>query len=79
MNLAIGFCLGFSLGVALMLGLGEQSWESRMKSMLVACELKAAPHERAYVAWRLSEGFRCAAVNDRARVWAPRVIVSKEE
>ena len=78
MNFAIGACLGLSLGIAVMLGLGEQSWESRMKSMQAACELKAAPHERAYVAWRANEGFRCAAVNDKARVWAPRVMVSKE-
>jgi len=71
MKLAIGFLLGLSLGIAAMLGLGERSWESRMKSMQASCEQKATEAETAYVAWRDSEGFRCAAVHKAPRLWMP--------
>ena len=70
MKLAIGLCLGFALGVALMLGLGERDWQDRMRSMQASCEQKAAETETAYVVWR-DERFGCAAVHKAPRLWRP--------
>ena len=71
MNLAIGFLLGLSIGIAAMIGHGERGWQDRMRSMQAACEQKVSPPETAFVMWNEQDGFRCGAVYRAPRLWRP--------